>query len=52
VEVHDDDDAEVVEGGDGAREQTEDGEPDEAGVDGGFEDVELAEEAAGEGDAD
>jgi hypothetical protein len=32
--------------------QADDGEPDVAGLDGGGEDVELAEEAAGEGDAD
>ncbi len=42
----------VVEAGDAAVEQADDGEPDVAGVDGGGEDVELAEEAAGEGDSD
>ena len=44
--------AQVVEAGDAAVEQADDGEPDVAGVDGGGEDVELAEEAAGEGNAD
>ena len=44
--------AQVVEAGDAGVEQADDGEPDVAGVDGGGEDVELAEEAAGEGDAD
>ena len=44
--------AEVVEAGDAAVEQADDGEPDVAAVDGGGEDVELAEEAAGEGDSD
>src|SRR5216683_2125030 len=44
--------AEVVEAGYAAVEQADDREPDVAGVDGGGEDVELAEEASGEGDSD
>jgi hypothetical protein len=44
--------AQVVEAGDAAVEQADDSEPDVASVDGGGEDVELAEEAAGEGDSD
>jgi len=44
--------SQVVEAGDAAVEQADDCEPDVAVVDGGGEDVELAEEAAGEGDPD
>ena len=46
------DEAEVVEAGDAAVGESDDSDPDVAGVDGGGEDVELAEETAGEGDAD
>lgn len=43
--------AEVVEAGDSAVEQADDCEPDVAGMERGGEDIELAEEAAGEGDS-
>src|SRR4029077_20432403 len=46
--IHDDDQAEEVVGADDAVDGHEDGKPDEVGVYGGFEDVELAEEACGD----
>jgi len=52
VHVHDDQDVQVVIRRDGAVQQTEDGQPDQVAIQGGLEDVELAEEAAGERDAD
>src|SRR5580704_19284398 len=50
--VHDDDEANVVVGANDAVDGHEDGEPDEVGVYGGFEDVELAEEACGDRQAE
>ena len=44
--------AQVVEAGDAGVQQADHRQPDVAAVDGGGEDVELAEEAAGEGNAD
>src|SRR5271168_115175 len=50
--VHEHDDAQVVVGADDAVDGHEHGEPDEMRVDGGFEDIELAEEAGGDGQAE
>ena len=50
--VHHDDEAEVVVGADDAVDGHQNREPDQVGVDGGLEDVELAEEACGDGQAE
>src|SRR5438270_6125025 len=50
--VHDYDDAEVIVGSDGAVENTDQGEPDQVGSQGGTEYVEFGEKTAGHGNAD